>query len=320
MVRDRLSCREVLLQCCRDGLCGHLLHLATEQLTPSILSIHVIKVKSGTSTMEAREAVQVAQRHVDTQVRPQPAVLLHCRTSARQGLVDLLPNHLGQVREEYRIVGGHLGMSARQARQELRLQDRRLELTHALGQVTSEPEVWVLIDAAGNEASQALAREQGVGERGTQRWHHLQRRERHLSRRVRPINAKGSSDLVACQVPLRLAGVGIQVADLLEVGEDVGPCGIEAAGDDVPHVCIQVALALLKAEAFEEKLLVICQLDDARSIEGLLEVCCEEEGHQVSKMHGSRWTTPRVQVELFSTLVSIQQLMHGAVGTEESAL
>ena len=68
----------------------------------------------------------------------------------------------------------------------------------------------------------------------------------------------------------------------MRAGSNAYLLGVEAAGDDVLGVLVAHVDALFERHLLPQELLVVGQLDDQRTVEGLLQPLGEEEGDQVA--------------------------------------
>ena len=192
-----------------------------------------------------------------------------------------------------------------------------------MSDVARHPEVGVLVDSSRDQARHGLALAEDVRERGTEGRGSLDGREGELANIVRLVESKDSLDLVEVHVFLHAEHVGVQVLDVLNVAENECLFRVKSKCNDVLDVVeahANGAFGTIKVELRTvDKLLVICNLDDQRHVEGVLQVLGEDEGDAVTEMEGlSTRAAASVEVKRLSLLVSVEDLSKISLAEENA--
>lgn len=210
--------------------------------------------------------------------------------------------------------------------------------------VSCHAEIGVLVNGAGNESGYRscflLIGTEDVGERRSPtgcaldtpevwfRWLALIPRSSESTERTDPSNisrvveAKNGTRLVERDVLGETDNIPVESAShKVEVGEDECLCRVESNGDNVLGVAAAVALNFLDGPFLgEQVLLVICQHDDKRYIEGVLEPLGELEGNSVTDVDAiGRGAPAGIEEEGLASLISVEDELEVAVREDNSS-
>src|SRR5256886_241321 len=212
------------------------------------------------AVVRLEDVVVLGKDRTDVRVRPEAALLFDGRPPTRERVHDLLLGLGLRVRRKdarLRNRSRHLAGRSEEARKELVVYQGGLRIAELRCHVSSDPEMRVLIDAAGDEDGDVATRLHGGQERGG-----------GLQARVEDLADVGR--VLESEDPLRRRESDpfrdfhrdrVQVPDVLRIEENPRELRVESHSDDVQDVVIPDLRGLLEViEILEEELLVVRDL------------------------------------------------------------
>src|SRR5256886_284930 len=270
------------------------------------------------AVVRLEDVVVLGKDRTDVRVRPEAALLFDGRAPTRERVHDLLLGLGLRVRREdarLRNRSRHLAGGSEEAGKELVVYQGGLRIAELRCHASSDPEMRVLIDPAGDEDGDAAPRLHGGQERGGG----LEARVEDLADVVRVLEPEDCLRRREGDPFRDFHRDRVQVPDVLRIEEDPRELRVESHRDDVQDVVIPDLRGLLEViEILEEELLVVRDLKVQRGPELLLEPLREEPRKHVADVNPARWTAARVERELVALLETVQDPIQVPVTVENA--